>query len=129
MGSARLGIALALIGVATYAGQIDELIEATGGVPQANQISWGPSLYDPAVVPGLQQSRILLQGYSPVNVSNLHHPAAVLIAVRHNACAGDRRMACRARFVLIPRSVYRERIGGVRLRLPSAEVVAIDGLQ
>jgi hypothetical protein len=38
VGSARPGIALALIGVAAYIGQIDELIEATGVVPQVNQI-------------------------------------------------------------------------------------------
>jgi RNA polymerase sigma-70 factor (ECF subfamily) len=55
-----------LVGVSAYVGQIDELIDATGVVSQVDQIRWGPSLYGPAVVSGVQQSRILLEGYSPV---------------------------------------------------------------
>jgi hypothetical protein len=60
-----LGIALALIEVAAYVGRIDELIKGTGVVPQVNQIRWGRLLYDPAVVSGLQQCGVVLEGSAP----------------------------------------------------------------
>jgi diketogulonate reductase-like aldo/keto reductase len=123
------------IGVSNYSlRQIDELIAATGVVPQVNQIRWGPSLYDPTVVSGLAQRGVVLEGYSPFKVSNLHDPTLVSIATQHDATTAQVIVAWHIAhgFVVIPKSVRRERIVGnavgAGIQLSAEEVVAIDGL-
>jgi diketogulonate reductase-like aldo/keto reductase len=123
------------IGVSNYSlRQIDELIAATGVVPQVNQIRWGPSLYDPAVVSGLDQRGVVLEGYSPFKVSNLRDPTLASIAGQHDATTAQVIVAWHIAhgFVVIPKSVRRERIvgnaAGVRIELSDEEVAAIDGL-
>jgi 2,5-diketo-D-gluconate reductase A len=114
--------------------QIDELIQVTGVVPQVNQIRWGPSLYDPAMVSGLQQRGVVLEGYSPFKVSNLKDPTLVSIATRHDATAAQVIVAWHIAhgFVVIPKSVRRERIvanaAGVRIELTPEDVAMIDNL-
>lgn len=123
------------IGVSNYSlRQIDELIKSTGVVPAVNQIRWGPALYDPALVSGLEQRGVLLEGYSPFKVSNLHDPTLVSIAVQHDATTAQVIVAWHVAhgFVVIPKSVRRERIvsnaEGARITLTADEVAAIDGL-
>jgi 2,5-diketo-D-gluconate reductase A len=123
------------IGVSNYSlRQIDELIQVTGVVPQVNQIRWGPSLYDPAMVSGLQQRGVVLEGYSPFKVSNLKDPTLVSIATGHDATASQVVVAWHIAhgFVVIPKSVRRERIvanaAGVRIKLSAEEVTMIDEL-
>jgi 2,5-diketo-D-gluconate reductase A len=123
------------IGVSNYSlRQIDELIQVTGVVPQVNQIRWGPSLYDPAMVSGLQQRGVVLEGYSPFKVSNLKDPTLVSIATGHDATAAQVVVAWHIAhgFVVIPKSVRRERIvanaAGVRIKLTAEEVTMIDDL-
>jgi 2,5-diketo-D-gluconate reductase A len=123
------------IGVSNYSlGQIDELIQVTGVVPQVNQIRWGPSLYDRAMVSGLQQRAVVLEGYSPFKVSNLKDPTLVSIATGHDATAAQVVVAWHIAhgFVVIPKSVRRERIvanaAGVRIKLTAEEVAMIDDL-
>jgi 2,5-diketo-D-gluconate reductase A len=123
------------IGVSNYSlRQIDELIEVTGVAPQVNQIRWGPFLYDPAVVSGLAQRGVVLEGYSPFKVSNLHDPSLVSIATRHDATTAQVIVAWHIAhgFVVIPKSARRDRIvanaAGARLQLTHEEVAAIDGL-
>jgi 2,5-diketo-D-gluconate reductase A len=123
------------IGVSNYSlRQIDELIQVTGVVPQVNQIRWGPSLYDPAMVSGLQQRGVVLEGYSPFKVSNLKDPTLVSIATGHDATAAQVVVAWHIAhgFVVIPKSVRRERIvanaAGVRIKLTAEEVAMIDDL-
>jgi diketogulonate reductase-like aldo/keto reductase len=123
------------IGVSNYSlRQIDELIQVTGVVPQVNQIRWGPSLYDPAMVSGLQQRGVVLEGYSPFKVSNLKDPTLVSIATRHDATAAQVIVAWHIAhgFVVIPKSVRRERIvanaAGVRIELTPEELAMIDDL-
>jgi 2,5-diketo-D-gluconate reductase A len=123
------------IGVSNYSlGQIDELIQVTGVVPQVNQIRWGPSLYDPAMVSGLQQRGVVLEGYSPFKVSNLKDPTLVSIATGHDATAAQVVVAWHIAhgFVVIPKSVRRERIvanaAGVGIMLSAEEVTMIDDL-
>jgi 2,5-diketo-D-gluconate reductase A len=123
------------IGVSNYSlRQIDELIQITGVVPQVNQIRWGPSLYDPAMVSGLQQRGVVLEGYSPFKVSNLKDPTLVSIATGHDATASQVVVAWHIAhgFVVIPKSVRRERIvanaAGVRIKLSAEEVTMIDEL-
>lgn len=123
------------IGVSNYSlRQIDELIKVTGVAPQVNQIRWGPSLYDPAMVSGLQQRGVVLEGYSPFKVSNLKDPTLVSIATRHDATAAQVIVAWHIAhgFVVIPKSVRRERIvanaAGVRIELTPEDVAMIDNL-
>ena len=123
------------IGVSNYSlSQIDELSQVTGVVPEVNQIRWGPSTYDPAVVTGLQQRGVVLEGYSPFKVSNLNDPILVSIASRHDATTAQVIVAWHVAhgFVVIPKSVRVERIvsnaAGARIRLTAEEVSAIDSL-
>jgi 2,5-diketo-D-gluconate reductase A len=123
------------IGVSNYSlRQIDELIQVTGVAPQVNQIRWGPSLYDPAMVSGLQQRGVVLEGYSPFKVSNLKDPTLVSIATGHDATAAQVVVAWHIAhgFVVIPKSVRRERIvanaAGVRIELTPEDVAMIDNL-
>jgi 2,5-diketo-D-gluconate reductase A len=123
------------IGVSNYSlRQIDELIHVTGVVPQVNQIRWGPSLYDPAMVSGLQQRGVVLEGYSPFKVSNLKDPTLVSIATGHDATPAQVVVAWHIAhgFVVIPKSVRRERIvanaAGVGIMLSAEEVTMIDDL-
>jgi len=123
------------IGVSNYSlGQIDELIQATGIAPQVNQIRWGPPIYDPRMVTGLERRGVVLEGYSPFKVSNLNDPALVSIASAHDATTAQVIVAWHIAhgFVVIPKSVHRERIvanaAGARIELTAEEVAAIDGL-
>jgi 2,5-diketo-D-gluconate reductase A len=123
------------IGVSNYSlGQIDELAEATGATPEVNQIRWGPSIYDPAVVSGLQQRGVVLEGYSPFKVSNLSDPTLVSIASEHDATTAQVIVAWHMAhgFVVIPKSARVERIvanaAGATIELTAEEVAAIDGL-
>jgi 2,5-diketo-D-gluconate reductase A len=123
------------IGVSNYSlGQIDELIEATGVTPAVNQIRWGPPLYDQSVVSGLQHRGMVLEGYSPFKVTNLRDPVLVGIAAMHDATTAQIIVAWHIGhgFVVIPKSVHRERIisnaAGARIQLTAAEIAAIDRL-
>jgi diketogulonate reductase-like aldo/keto reductase len=123
------------IGVSNYSlRQIDELTKGTGVTPQVNQIRWGPPLYDPDMAAGLEQRGVVLEGYSPFKVSNLRDPILVSIAAQHDATAAQVIVAWHIAhgFVVIPKSVRRERIvgnaAGTRVDLTKEEVAAIDGL-
>ena len=102
--------------------------------PQVNQIRWGPPLYDPAMVSGLEQRAVVLEGYSPFKVSNLHDPTLVSVAKQHDATTTQVIVAWHIAhgFVVIPKSVRRERIvanaAGARIQLTADEVAAIDRL-
>jgi len=83
---------------------------------------------------GLEQRGVVLEGYSPFKVSNLRDPILVSIAGQHDATAAQVIVAWHIAhgFVVIPKSVRRERIvgnaEGARITLTADEVAAIDGL-
>ena len=123
------------IGVSNYSlDQIDQLTQATGVTPAVNQIRWGTSIYDPAVVTGLEQRGVVLEGYSPFKASNLDDPTLVSIATSHDATPAQIVIAWHVAhgFVVIPKSVRQERIvanaAGARIELTDDEVTAIDAL-
>jgi len=123
------------IGVSNYSlQQIDELVDATGVGPAVDQIRWGPSIYDPATVSGLQQRGVVLEGYSPFRATDLGHPTLVSIAAAHAATPAQIVIAWHAAhgFVVIPKSVHRERIvanaAGMEIDLTTDEVAAVDAL-
>ncbi|MET0692975.1 MAG: aldo/keto reductase [Propionibacteriaceae bacterium] len=128
------GLATA-IGVSNYSlAQIDELISATGVAPAVNQIKWGPTLFDPAVVAGLDERGVVLEGYSPFKASNLNDPTLLSIAEAHEATTAQVIVAWHLAhgFVVIPKSTHEDRIvanaAGALVDLGDAEVHAIDGL-
>ncbi len=123
------------IGVSNYSlAQIDELIDATGVAPAVNQIKWGPPLYDPSVVAGLDERGVVLEGYSPFKVSNLDDSTLVSIAKAHDANSAQVIVAWHVAhgFVVIPKSAHQKRIvsnaAGAKIQLSDDEVKAIDGL-
>jgi diketogulonate reductase-like aldo/keto reductase len=123
------------IGVSNYSlDQIDQLTQATRVTPAVNQIRWGTSIYDPAVVAGLEQRGVVLEGYSPFKASNLDDPTLVSIASSHDATTAQIVIAWHVahRFVVIPKSVRHERIvanaAGARIELTADELTAIDGI-
>jgi len=123
------------IGVSNYSlSQIDELTAATGVTPAVNQIRWSPGIYDATVATGLAERGVVLEGYSPFRASNLDDPTLVQIAEAHDATAAQVIVAWHVThgFVVIPKSVHRERIeanaAGARVELTVDEVAAIDGL-
>ena len=72
------------VGVSNYGvAQIDELARSSGATPQVNQIRWGPSLYDAAMVAEHRRRGVVLEGYSPFKSTDLRHPVLVEIADDH----------------------------------------------
>lgn len=123
------------IGVSNYSlDQIDELIAATGVAPAVNQIPWAPTKYDPALVAGLKERNVVLEGYSPFKLSNMDDPALTSIAEAHDATPAQIIVAWHVKheFVVIPKSTKRERIVsnavGAHIELTDDEVTTIDGL-
>jgi diketogulonate reductase-like aldo/keto reductase len=101
------------IGVSNYSiAQIDELIAATGHAPALNQIPWNPFLFNEREVAELQSRHVVLEGYSPLNSSNLSDRALEEIAAAHGKTAAQviLRWHVERGFVVIPRSRRRERI-------------------
>ena len=123
------------IGVSNYSlDQIDQLTQATGVTPAVNQIRWGTSIYDPALVTALEQRGVVLEGYSPFKASNLDDPTLASIAASHDATTAQIVIAWHVAhgFVVIPKSVHRERIvanaAGAKIDLAAEELTAIDAL-
>lgn len=101
------------IGVSNYSlAQIDELIEASGKAPALNQIPWNPFAYDENTVAGLKHREVTLEGYSPLNQSDLANPVLGQIAAAHAKTPAQviLRWHVEHGFVVIPRSSRTERI-------------------
>jgi 2,5-diketo-D-gluconate reductase A len=123
------------IGVSNYStAQIDELVDATGVTPAVNQIRWSPELYDRRRVEQLHARSVVLEGYSPFRASNLRDRVLVDIASTHGVTAAQvvLRWHIDHRFVVIPKSVRRERIAAnfdvFGFSLTAAELARIDAL-
>jgi 2,5-diketo-D-gluconate reductase A len=71
------------IGVSNYrAGQIDELVEATGVRPVVNQVKWSPKLFRPKVLEQHRERDIALEGYSALRGGTLEDPTIREVAER-----------------------------------------------
>jgi diketogulonate reductase-like aldo/keto reductase len=122
-------------GVSNYdAGEIDELVAATGEKPVVNQIRFGPALWDTEVVAAHRERGVVLEGYSPFKTTNLHDPVLTRIAEAHGVDPARvvLRWHIQHEIVVIPKSKTPERI--VRnadvdgFALTAGEMAAIDGL-
>jgi 2,5-diketo-D-gluconate reductase A len=73
------------VGVSNYSlAQIDELVAATGEAPAVNQIHWNPRRYDAALLEGLRERGVVVEGYSPLKDTNLNDPVLTEIAWAHS---------------------------------------------
>jgi 2,5-diketo-D-gluconate reductase A len=101
------------IGVSNFSiAQIDALAEATGQRPAVNQIAWSPFLYDERVAEEHSRRGVVLEGYSPLNRSELDHPVLLEIAAAHGKTVAQviLRWHIERGFVVLPRSARRVRI-------------------
>jgi len=123
------------VGVSNYSlRQIDELEHATGSVPAVNQIEWSPALFDRDVLDGHRSRGVQLEGYSPLNATNLRDPRLVEIADEHDVTAAQvvLRWHVEHGIVVIPRSSNAERIAEnaaiFDFQLTPAEMERLDRL-
>jgi 2,5-diketo-D-gluconate reductase A len=121
------------IGVSNYsAGQIDELIAATGERPVVNQIPWSPSDHDPATVTAMRERGVVLEGYSPLKGTRLKNPVLADIASSHGVTPAQvvLRWHLEHQIPVIPKSGNRDRIASnfdiTRFSLTPEEVASID---
>jgi diketogulonate reductase-like aldo/keto reductase len=108
----RDGLARA-IGVSNYStAQLDELTGATGETPEVNQIEWSPALYDASRETELRERGVVVEGYSPLRSSDLEDPTLVEVASSYGVSVPQviLRWHVQHEFVVIPKSVHRERI-------------------
>jgi diketogulonate reductase-like aldo/keto reductase len=123
------------VGVSNYrVSQLDELVEASGEAPAVNQIRWGPPLYDATVVAQHRRRGVVLEGYSPLKVTNLRDPVLAEVAAAHGVTPAQvvLRWHLDHGIVVIPKSKTRERIEGnfdlFGFSLSDEELRRVDGL-
>ena len=123
------------VGVSNYgADEIDELTAATGERPAVNQIRFGPTLYDPAVLTAHRERGVVLEGYSPFKTTDLNHPVLTRIAAAHGVDTARvvLRWHLQHEIVVIPKSATPERIARNAdldgFALTDDEMAAVDGL-
>jgi 2,5-diketo-D-gluconate reductase A len=115
-------------------GQVDELIDATGHAPAANQIKWSPFQFDRGMLDAMRERGVVLEGYSPFRAARLDDPALVEIAGTHGKTPAQViiRWHVQHGIVVIPKSARRERIASnvdvLGFELTAAEMATIDGL-
>ncbi|MCU1490840.1 MAG: aldo/keto reductase [Acidimicrobiaceae bacterium] len=123
------------IGVSNYSlAEIDEFVEATGVTPALNQIPWSPFDYDAALVAGLAERGVVLEGYSAFKRSRLDDPVLSEVAAAHSATPAHVVLAWHLahEFVVIPKATARARLEAnyraLELSLTAEEVARIDEL-
>ncbi|GIJ49971.1 putative oxidoreductase [Virgisporangium aliadipatigenens] len=122
------------IGVSNYSlAQIDELVEATGEAPAVNQVPWSPAKHDAAFLAQSRERGVVIEGYSPLNDSDLSDPVFVSIAEKHGVSPAQviLRWHLEHDIVVLPRSSRKERVESnfaLDFSLDSDDVARIDAL-
>lgn len=123
------------IGVSNYSlAQLDELADATGVMPEVNQIKWSPANYDAEIVQGHLDRGVVLEGYSPFRSADLSHPVLTDIASKYGKTVPQVivRWHLQHEFVVIPKSAQRDRITAnadvADFTLTPDDLTAIDGI-
>jgi methylglyoxal/glyoxal reductase len=124
------------IGVSNYMiRHLDELLARAKVVPAVNQVELSPFLYPQDLVRYCEDKGIVLEAYSPLTRGlRLTHPAIVAVAEKHRKSAAQVliRWALEHRFVVLPKSVRRERIAEnaavFDFALDAEDLRALDGL-
>jgi 2,5-diketo-D-gluconate reductase A len=122
------------VGVSNYSvSQIDELQRATGQLPAVNQIEWSPQLFDAGVLEAHRSRGVQVEGYSPLQTTNLRDPRLARIAESHSVTPAQvvLRWHIEHRIVAIPKSADGKRIAEnadiFGFALTSPEVEILDG--
>ena len=128
------GLALT-VGVSNYdIDQIDELVDATGETPVANQIHWNPARYDAALVNAHRERGVVLEGYSPLKDTRLDNPVFTTIAATHGVTPAQvvLRWHVDHGIPVLPRSSRPERVASnfdvFGFKLTPEEIAAVDAL-
>lgn len=123
------------VGVSNHSiAQIDELASASGEHPALNQIEWGPSHYDAALLAEHRRRGVAVEGYSPFRSTTRDDPALVRVAAAHGVSVEQVviRWHVQHEVVAIPKSARPERIVAnldvFGFALDDAEVAAIDAI-
>ena len=123
------------IGVSNYdIPEIDELTDATGETPAVNQIRFGPTLWNAALVAAHRERGVVVEGYSPFKTTNLRDPVLTRIAAAHDVDPARvvLRWHLQHEIVVIPKSKTPARIAENAeisgFTLTDAEMAAVDGL-
>jgi 2,5-diketo-D-gluconate reductase A len=122
------------IGVSNYdLAQIDRLVEATGEAPAVNQVPWSPAKHDPAFLAQSLERGVVVEGYSPLNDSDLSDPVFVSIAEKHGVSPAQviLRWHVEHGIPVLPRSSRKERIESnfaLDFSLDSDDVARLDAL-
>jgi diketogulonate reductase-like aldo/keto reductase len=123
------------VGVSNYSlAQVDQLIAATGEAPAVNQIRWSPRRNNPALLRGLRQRGVVVEGYSPLLDTNLADPVLGGIAAAHGVTPAQvvLRWHLEHEIVVIPKSADPGRMAAnldlFGFSLDPGEVARIDGL-
>lgn len=123
------------IGVSNYrAGQIDELVSATGVTPVVNQVKWSPLLFKPHVLAEHRERGIALEGYSGLRGGTLTDPTITAIAERLGRTPAQVivRWHLQHGVIVIPKSQDPARIRAnadvAGFELPEEDMAAMDAL-
>ncbi len=123
------------IGVSNHSlAQVDELEQATGVRPAANQIKWSPLLHDAALLEGHRDRGLVVEGYSGLKGGTRELAPVVEVAGRLGRTPAQVLIAWQLQhgIVVIPKSTKEERIrenGDVAgLVLSAEDLASLDGL-
>jgi 2,5-diketo-D-gluconate reductase A len=101
------------IGVSNFAaGQIDELVDATGERPAVNQIPYSLPQHDPKLLAAMRERRVAVEGYSPLKNTNLRDQTLADVASRYHVTPAQvvLRWHLQHGIAVIPKSGTPERI-------------------
>jgi 2,5-diketo-D-gluconate reductase A len=72
------------VGVSNYSvAALEQLGAASGEMPEVNQVQYGTTLHDPQLIASHRALGVVFEGYQPLKMTPLGHPAVVQIAAAH----------------------------------------------
>ena len=124
------------IGVSNYsAGQIDELVRATGETPAVNQVEWSPFGWSPELLEWSNQGGIVIQAYSPLTRGRRLDDERLRSVADHQGATPAQvllRWAIQVGTVPIPKASQRdhqaENLGALNLELTDDDISELNAL-
>jgi 2,5-diketo-D-gluconate reductase A len=101
------------IGVSNFSvAQVDEITQATGEKPAANQVAWSPFQHDEQVLSAFGSRGVVVEGYSPLKGTRLDEPVLTSVAAAHGVTPAQvvLRWHLEHGIPVIPKSAHRDRI-------------------
>ena len=135
LGARDAGLALA-VGVSNCSVSVlDQLLAATGEIPEVNQVQYGPRVHDPQLLAEHRERGVVFEGYQALKMTPLDHPDVVEIAAGHDVTPAQvaLRWHVQHRVVCIPKSATPERIRSnlaiFGFELSKDEMACLDALR